>query len=159
MSAYMVSNDHLDLMVSAGLMGVGYEATLDVYHGDRWHNFNRYEHADMVKGLLHEANLDSVNYRYKEFSTEATRPYSGADITPYLGGPVIPWGHVLGALRCFEYQSCEHPEWSESLAKAIVDKIRFKVCQRITEEAGGMWEWNRSNAQEIMQGIREGMRS
>jgi hypothetical protein len=146
-------------MVSAGFIGAGYEATLDVYHGDTWHNFTRYEHADMVKGLLHQANIDSVNYRYKEFTTETPAPYSGADIAQYLGGVVIPWGHVLGALRCFEYQACEHPEWSTSLASAIVNKIRFKVCQRITEEAGGMWEWNREDAQEIMQGIREGLRS
>jgi hypothetical protein len=155
----MVSNDHLDLLVSAGLMGVGPDSTLGVYYGEKMNYFNRYEHADIVKAFLHQANLDSVNYRYKEFTTEKTRPYSGADIAQYLGGPVIPWGHVLGALRCFEYQACEHPEWSTSLASAIVDKIRFKVCQRITEEAGGMWEWNRSEAQEIMQGIREGMRS
>jgi hypothetical protein len=146
-------------MVSAGFRGVGHDATLDVYHGDTWNRYNRHEHADLVKGILRYANLASVNYRYKEFSTEATRPYSGADITPYLGGVVIPWGHVLGALRCFEYQSCEHPEWSESLAKAIVDKIRHKVCQAITDEAGGMWEWEREDAREIMQGIREGMRA
>ena len=159
MSAYMVSNDHLDLMVSAGFIGAGYEATLDIHTGTGWMQYNRYEHADMVKGYLHMANLQSVNYRYKEFTTETPAPYSGAEIAQYLGGPVIPWGHVLGALRCFEYQACESPTWAESTAKKIVDKIRFKVCQRITEEAGGMWEWNRSEAQEIMQGIREGMRS
>jgi hypothetical protein len=158
-SAYLVGNDHLDLMVSAGFRGVGHDATLDVYHGDTWNRYNRHEHADIVKGIFHEANIDSVNYRYKEFTTEATRPYNGADITPYLGGPVIPWGHVLGALRCFEYQSCETPEWGESLAKAIVDKIRFKVCQAITDEAGGMWCWEREKALEIMKEIRAGVRS
>jgi hypothetical protein len=157
MSAYLVGNDHLDLMVSAGLKGVGLDATLGVFHGDRWHYFDRHEHADLLKRTLHEANIASVNYRYKEFTTEATRPYNGADITPYLGTPVIPWGHVLGALRCFEYQSCEHPEWGESLAKAIVDRIRHKVCQAITDEADGMWHWEREDAREIMQAIKEGL--
>jgi hypothetical protein len=158
-SAYLVGNDHLDLMVSAGFMGVGIDATLEIYHGEKWNYFNRYEHADTVKAILHKANIDSVNYRYKEFTTEATRPYSGADILPYLGGPVIPWGHVLGALRCFEYQACEHPEWGESLAKAMVDAIRFKVCHTITNEAGGMWHWEREKALEIMKEIRAGVRS
>ena len=139
--------------------GIGAEATLDVYHGDDWHRFNKYEHADIVKTILHTANLESVNYRYKESTNNTPEPYSGAEIVQYLGGAVIPWGHVLGALRCFEYQACERPDWSESLAKAITDKIRFKVCQAITEEAGGMWEWSRDTAQEIMEDIKQKVRS
>jgi hypothetical protein len=158
-SAYLVGNDHLDLMVSAGFMGVGHDATLDIHTGTGWMQYNKYEHADVIKRELHLMNLQSVNYRYKEFTTEDARPYSGAEITPYLGGPVIPWGHVLGALRCYEYQACECPTWADSTAKKIVERIRHKVCQAITDEAGGMWEWEREDAREIMQAIKAGARS
>lgn len=158
MSAYQVNNDHLDLLVTMAFIKIG-DATLDVYHGDDWHRFNQYEHGDIVKGILYTANLESVNYRYKESTATTPEPFSNSGIFQYLGGVVIPWGHVLGALRCFEYQACEHPEWSESLAKAITDKIRHKVCQAITDEAGGMWEWSRDTAQEIMEEIREGLKA
>ena len=159
MSAYQVNNDHLDLLVTVGFMGVGSDSTLDVYHGDTWNRYNRHEHGDIVKGLLHDANRESVNYRYNDGDQSKAEPYSRAGIAEYLGGPVIPWGHILGALRCFEYQACEHPEWSTSLASAIIEKIRYKVCQRITEEAGGMWEWSRDDAREIMEDIKQKVRS
>lgn len=157
MSAYQVNNDHLDLLVTAGFRGVGSDATLDVFHNGEWVRFNKYEHADTVKEILYKANLDSVNYRYNEGDTGKAEPYSGAEIAQYIGGPVIPWGHILGALRCYEYQACETPEWGTSLAHGIIEKIRFKVCQAITDEAGGMWEWSRDDAQEIIEAIKAGL--
>lgn len=160
MSAYQVNNDLIDLLVTAGLRGNGDEARLRVFHDGDVKTFNRYEDADTVGEILIQANITSVNHRYNENTrTESAYRYNGAGITEYLGGSVIPWGHVLGALRCFEYQACETVTWHTSLAKEIIDAIRLKVCRIITDEAGGMWEWSRDDAQEIMEDIKQKVRS
>jgi hypothetical protein len=159
-SAYIVNTDLIDLLVTAGLRGNGDEARLRVFHYGKVLEFNRYEDANHVGQILLDANADSVGHRYTENITTSWYEYNGAGITEYLGGPVIPWGHVLGALRCYEYQSCENTSvWPTSLAKEIIDAIRLKVCRIITEEAGGMWEWSRDDAREIMEDIKQKVRS
>lgn len=159
MSAFILGEDTLDLLVTAGIWGVGDDARLRVFHGDQHHTFSRYEDADKLGSILKTANYESVNYRYKE--TTPCEPYHhrGADIAPFLGGKVISWGQVLQAVRCYEYQSCEAPTWGDSLAKAICSAITRKVCGRIADEDEAEWEWTREHAEEIKNTIREGLKS
>jgi hypothetical protein len=57
-------------------------------------------------------------------------------------------GHVLGALACFEYQSCETGQ--RTLAETITERTRkniaYKVCQE-TDEARSPWGWSREYQQ------------
>lgn len=159
MSAYILQDDTFDLLVTAGLYGVGIDGGLRVYHEGNIITYNRYEHADILGTILKTANYDSVNYRYKESTEVEGYRYKSEGISQYLGGKVIPWGQVLKSARCYEYQSCETPEWDKSLAKAIVDAITMKVCGFIAEQDNAEWEWTRFCAEDIMNEIKEGLKS
>jgi hypothetical protein len=159
MSAFILQDDTIDLLVTAGLYGVGIDGGLRVYHEGEILTYNRYEHADILGTLLKTANYESVNYRYKESTEMEGYRYNGTDITQYIGGVVIPWGQVLKSARCYEYQSCETPEWGGSLAKAIVDAITVKVCGFIAEQNNAEWVWTRHRAEEIMNEIKAGLKS
>lgn len=159
MSAFILEDDTIDLLTTAGLMGIGIDSRLGVYHQGEWHYFSRGEGEDVVGSILKTANYESVNYRYQEQTPCEPYKYNGNGIAPYLGGVVIPWGQVLQSVRCYEYQSCEHPEWEQSLAKAICRAITHKVCQRIASEADSEWVWTREHAEEIMETIKAGLKS
>ena len=159
MSAFIIGEDMLDLLVTAGVWGVGDDARLRFFHEDQYHTFNKYEDGDALGQILKTANYESVNYRYKEETPVETYRHMGSDITPFLGGAVISWGQVLQAVRCYEYQSCEAPTWDGSLAKAICSAITRKVCGRIADEADAEWEWTREHAKEIRDTIKEGLKS
>lgn len=158
MSAYILGDDTIDLLVTAGLMG-GHDDRLGIFQDGDWHYFTKHEDADRLGSILKTANYDSVNYRYQEATQCEAYRYNGNGIVPYLGSPVISWGQVLHSVRCFEYQSCEAPTWETSLAKAICSAITRKVCARIADEADAEWEWTRGHAEEIMNTIREGLKS
>ena len=159
MSAFILGDDTIDLLVTAGVRGVGLDARLGVYQAGAMLYFSRYEDTDHLGSVLKSANYESVNYRYKEATPCEAYHYNGNEIVPYLGGSVISWGQVLQAVRCYEYQSCEAPTWETSLAKAICSAIRLKVCGIIADEAGAEWDWRREHAEEIMNEIREGLKS
>lgn len=159
MSAYILGDDTIDLLVTAGVRGVGLDARLGVFHEGDWRIWSRYEDTDSLGSLLKTANYESVNYRYQETTPCEAYHYNGDGIVPYLGASVISWGQVLQAVRCYEYQSCEAPTWDSSLAKAVCDAIRRKVCGIIADEAGAEWDWRREHAEEIMNTIKEGLKS
>ena len=159
MSAYILQDDTIDLLVTAGLYGTGVDGGLRVYHEGEYYHFTRYEHADKVGTILKTANYDSVNYRYKETTEVEPYRYNGNGITQYLGEVVIPWGQVLKSAYCYEYQSCEHPDWGGSLAKAIVDAITRKVGGFIADQCDAEWEWTRFHAEDIMADIKAGLKS
>ena len=145
MSAFIVSDTHIDALITAGLI-------LPRPHGPMrwlWPEITVREVADatragtafpqhsvqLVEGRSHElyqdnatdvgamlaaANRDSVNFRYAEDEIEAAyrfRPLAG---TP---DPLV----VLKAIACYEYQSCEHPEWRASQARQFCDALK-EVC-------------------------------
>lgn len=160
MSAFILEDDTLDLLVSAGLHGVGADARLEVFHEGEWHQWNKYENADALGSILKTENYKSVNYRYQEATPCEPYRYSGEGIVQYLGSEtVLPWAQVLASLDCYEYQTCEHPEWETSLAKAICDRIRRKVCRIISREAETEWVWTREDAQERMAEIRANIKA
>jgi hypothetical protein len=157
-SAYILDKDTIDLMVSAGLRGNGYDATLRVFWGGEWHNFSRYENADELGQILHDQNVRSVNYRYDEATPTERYRYSGEGIAQYLGGSVIPWGAVFGACHCYQYQSCETGDYYETLAHAITQAIVRKVCNIIAEQDGSPWGWSREDATQRLEEIKAGVR-
>ena len=159
MSAFIIADDTIDLLVTAGVWGGGHLPRIAVSQAGAMVYFNKHDDVDFLGFVLKVANYDSVNYRYQESTACGAYHYSGEGIVPYLGGPVISWGQVLQAIRCYEYQSCESPTWGESLAKAVCDAIRRKVCGIIADEAGAEWDWSRSHAEEIRNTIRVGVES
>lgn len=91
MSAFIVSKDHIDVLVNALL-----EADLVAE-----------AKADAVGKELWDENHRSVNYRYGESTATPDYVFTKAD------QPLDP-SHVMAAAQCYDYQSCEHGGWELS---------------------------------------------
>ena len=139
MSAYIESKAHI-----GSILRTAYEGPADRgprYPGDGWHRpyvkgsdgrygtFGAFE-VDMVGRWLITENVASVKYRYHDEPEET------------LPGPIDQWWHEdpltfdlrqyrrLTAVECLkaisglDYQSCEHPGWADSDAKAFLDALK-----------------------------------
>lgn len=135
MSAYVVSRGHIRYLVEAAL-----HLEPDQFReGSRREGLRSYYHD----GKRHEVNSDTADalglmlWRECEKSVRARYPNDGPSDLP---GPVgdgprfgyvhkMAWNHrfdvvqVIKAIRCYEYQSCEHQEWESSQAKAFCDAL------------------------------------
>lgn len=149
MSAYLVNEDTLDLLASI----VSWQADRwDLYieegilpprgdlpyDGPGWQNYTR-KHASEIKRELLLENIASIEARYPQ-----DRGSSSRDIAPfspiYLDGQQASYLDVLGAARCYRYQSCESDTWEKSYAHAIIEGI-ISYC--IQELSAGKWEYDR----------------
>lgn len=130
MSAYICDREHIRYLVSAAM-----SRWLNPSPGDRlawyWGENNGqsaklyagdYKEAARVGQMLWDENVRSVSYRYPDDKpTELPGP---CDDVPLYGDHVAWQGEVrpvqvLKSISCFEYQSCEHPEWKTSEAFAF----------------------------------------
>ena len=160
MSAFIVSDNHLAYLVHAGL-AYGRQSPLrwqapdteeppgesDYAPGNPWGETSvdtmrrkarelTQETADSTMLLLYAANVASVNYRYDNRDGESVDHiphYRDNDIRHI--NPV----QVLKALACYEYQSCETPEWDASEAHAFCEALRHRMIQVLPGYEEATW--------------------
>ena len=155
MSAFEVSAAHIDALVSAALPGWDADGMRSA-DGDPmiWHygeipwdgDYEKWQAA--VKVARREVTLDnaeqwgavllaenrrSVNYRYEEDEIEA--PYAFTR-NP---GPLDPV-KMLKVLACYEYQSCEHPEWKSSEAYRFCKVLEGRLIARLPGYHDAPWD-------------------
>lgn len=113
MSAWIVGKEHIDLLVTAAL---AWELTVP-------------ERADDTGRMLWLECQRSVAYRYpndKDGQWPGPDGLTVAEIEGYVFEPipgVIDPDVVEEAARSFTYQSCEHPGWDDSAARALAADI------------------------------------
>ena len=143
MSAYIVDRNHIRYLVESALA-----VAMRNHRGRcfRWyHDGEAHELTDStateVGQMLWDENIASVAHRYRD------------SILDGLPGPVddhlgfqhhmadYPWNvaQILQSTDCYEYQSCEHPDWGSSNAMAFIDALRYMAYRLMAgyEEA----EW------------------
>lgn len=152
MSAFVVSEAHVDALVTAGLVLPDHkpliwlwpepadDELMDAYRrGEPWgpgaasvYEKKRHEltlaTAGRVGAMLWAENQRSVNHRYDEDDWEA--PYEFRQMRGNLLDHRVPVV-VLHAIAGFEYQSCEHLEWHRSEAKAFCEALRLAAIDRL----------------------------
>lgn len=118
MSAFVVSEKHIQALAHA-------------VQGARVARETVYEVAD----ILWAENVASVCYRYREEPGAYLRP-------EWVFGLPIPRSDVqlLKAIDCYEYQSCEHPGWNDSRAKAICAALTDAITHRLPGYSEAQWE-------------------
>ena len=157
MSAFEVDFTHIDVMVSAALQRGRHGDTLKWYHdvreeiphtapGEALPGHEDYisalkrterevteDNAGIWGAALVAENRKSVNWRYAEDEWE--EPY---EFTRYEGtfDPV----KMLKVISCYEYQSCEHPEWKTSEARAFCEALTGRMIGMIPGYSDGPWE-------------------
>jgi hypothetical protein len=146
-SAYVVSKAHVDALVTAGLAMPGRHAPLawvwpeitpeEVRYAEQRCALGVYQQrrhvltmrtAGRVGAMLWAENQRSVNHHYDEDDWE--RPFEFRRLPGNLLDARIPVV-VLKAVDCYEYQSCEHPAWERSEAKAFCDALRAVAIARL----------------------------
>lgn len=155
MSAYMCDRDHIRYLI---------EAAMGVRLYGRRHSWIRWRHGEEVKELragdyrmasevgqmLWDENFASVSYRY---DCSDPKQLPGPNNETYIYGehkifprPEIDPAQVLKSCHCYAYQTCEHPGWETSEAKAFIDSLQAGACRSVTgyEDA----EWGAPKVQE-----------
>ena len=130
MSAYIMNEDEINTIVSYFIdpnHATGEGAWLKI--GDNYDYLNANNSAQVAKILMDE-NIRSVNSRYRE---ETQSDYEFEYIPSARKRPV---GNIIGALECYEYQSCETDDWHESNAWEIVCGLRKALLKMIAEKEG-----------------------
>ena len=158
MSAFEVSDTHIDVLISAALEGNHY-GPLSWYHDakeeipqtqpgealpghedylsslQKTHREVNHENAETWGATLLAENRASVNHRYNEDEFEA--PYT---LTRYAG-PFNPVA-IIKAIHCYRYQSCEHPGWKASEAHDLCEALESRMIHELPGYDAAPWEVN-----------------
>lgn len=160
MSAFVVDRRHIDVILTTALEG---PRGVAIHPGSAWSRpFRWYGPSPVLSGgTLDETNLDevgrmllaencrSVSHRYRgEYPLpgpcdvpETTEP-DGASSYTYTRPPVgLTVVEALNALRCYEYQACETPDFRESRAFAFCDTLRHHLIASLPGMSDAPWEW------------------
>lgn len=163
MSAYVVDAETIDAIVSGARQFGGQEGfsfarlfpnTAQNRGGYSYHRFSRYAtdaeapdtfNPNTLGRELWTENLRSIHARYPDTLDGGTIPgrigFTEAEAIAYEYGPgsrvadVDPLG-VLGAMRGYEYQSCEHDGWRSSIAHAAITALRGVIVDYLIEHTG-----------------------
>lgn len=107
MSAWIVSKRHIDAIVTAAINA----------------GLSRGKTADQLGDMLWRENVASVSYRYREARPDVFYRFEPNALND-------PWS-LVKQLDCYDYQSCEHPEWEDSEACAIVNDLRAHIVKSL----------------------------
>lgn len=120
------------------------------------------DQADDVQRLaamLWRENVRSLKYRYPSGWPEMIGATldgekvgddaDPADLEPpawpeYHDVQQVTHGNAAAAVMCYEYQSCEHPGWTDSMAHELCDKVRGLIVARV--QTRNLWGAPEPNA-------------
>ena len=127
MSAYVVDDEHISYLLQAAchLTRNGYHLYYGPYGHDDSIRLLPETVAEIGVALLAE-NIASVSYRYPDAALGyLTGPVGAIDYT-YRHSIYVSLKSVdiLKAIQGYEYQSCEHPGWQASKARAFCEQLR-----------------------------------
>lgn len=128
MSAWIVSAHHIDALAGAATRPNAFGHLRYRYNG----HARECRDPDAIGRILLAECVKSVQHRYPDDSDvelpgSAARPDTYWYRTPDSHAPVV----LLKAIDCYEYQSCEHPDWEKSEAHAICDALRDRLIGQL----------------------------
>ena len=111
---------------------------------DIW--FDQYSQGDIYRlifNILLRENQNSLMARYndKEYAERPSYKY-------LMSNCVIYWndhnqlGYLVGIINNYDYQSCEHENYENSLGFAILDQIRYMLLESL--KIGEIWDFKES---------------
>ena len=108
--------------------------------------FLQYSDGDffrMIFDILLRENQNSLMARYND-KEYAKRPFYNRR----MSNVVNYWddhkqlGYLVGIIGNYDYQSCEHQNWKESLGYAILDQIKDMLLKEL--QIGHIWDFDES---------------
>lgn len=149
MSAFVVEKAHISAMLRKGLQPRGYTGPLTWRRNGNQQRLTR-ETANQVGQMLLDENVKSVSYRYPDDSvTDLPGRLNAEWLIPFkLNSPFFRTPTSMECLKlisCYEYQSCEHPDWKESEAYAFCQALRHRAIDSLPGYDEAPWEWTEKN--------------
>lgn len=95
------------------------------------------ETADFVGVMLLGENVKSVNFRYDNRHADENPEPTDYHFTHTT--KLITALQVLKAIRCYEYQSCEHPKWEASEAQSFCQVLRLSAIAELPDYDKAEW--------------------
>ena len=144
MSAFVVDKHHIDAVVRYACQR---ERTYIQDPRTEQYRYLDWEDAEWLGSELWTENAASVAYRYGsagdlpgpvDFTPEQATGYTFT-VTD-MQRPQVSAVAVLKACNSLEYQSCEHPGWETSTAKAILQAIRDGAIRCLPGYEEADWE-------------------
>jgi hypothetical protein len=155
MSAFVVSPTHVDVLLSIAIHGPTDRARcgnlswsppyVNELLEDESGPLRSELCSDAGAALLAEC-VASVSYRYPDLASDElpgplpppiAEQYEFTDF-----GACATIAEACRALDCFEYQSCEHPNWSGSGAERFCARLREGLTAVLPGAAEAPWEWS-----------------
>lgn len=145
MSAWLVSKTHIDAMVTAALSTD--HQPFSWYHEGERHELD-YTTADEVGSMLWAECARSVSYRYPDiaetgdwprpadFTEQQVFDYRFQRLAGFTSAHIV---QVLKAVSCYEYQSCEHPQWEASSAHALCQELKDRLVSQLPGYSAAPW--------------------
>jgi hypothetical protein len=144
MSAYVVSDNHIHLLLDAAFLSVT-QNHRNIFryidHTGQMHEVTETSYDDNGK-LIIEANVfgqtlvnenyASVNARYNEHTEPHTYHYRARSVHAKIDAP-----RVLAAISGYEYQCCERAEWFSSQAHAFCNALRSDIVGTMIRDKHG----------------------
>ena len=118
MSAFIVSLEHVEVLATHQVM--------TFYRGDDIVG----EIANTIK-LLWRENHKSVNYRYQVNERLPRVVVGDFDYYRALYHNKHDAIELYKLVQCYDYQSCEHPTYEKSKAKAMISKMESRLASII----------------------------
>lgn len=155
MSCFQVNKDTLDLLASASFWTDRQIYSRFAPETERLNDLvQMYADGENVLGIhstqehatiqaigeeLMRANIKSVLARYNDGAEMiGYDTYTAEPIKEWQGVATIE--DVLGAIFCYEYQSCESEDWRNSWASEYCNALRKNICAKLSD---GRWEYER----------------
>jgi hypothetical protein len=143
MSAYIVSHATIDALVSLAFDGPETDRPVSpdtVWVPSGYPGVDR----DGVGAVLIAENVRSVRYRYPDSGDDLPGPLAHYWAEPYhYRHPVRRPSPVegLALLDGYEYQACECPDWRDTAAAELVDRLRSALIATLPGYDAAPWEW------------------
>ena len=144
MSSYIVDKEHIEQIVLYVYKLKGIDS-LNYYHKGKRIEFDS---LGNVAKELSTANCEGVNYRYEDNNN----PYSFDDLS--IGNLKVKNPlQVIQLIRCLEYQSCDSPNYENSIANTILKTMINHIvsymiqheCELHSTESYKLWDYNENN--------------
>ncbi len=140
MSAYVVNKAHIDAMVRLAI-----RHKMDYYNAGNEPRPDPRGQPNALGQMLLDACVKSVAHRYpKDKLTDLPGPTGAYWVLPYRYSPM---GRVptpvqgLKLVGCFDYQSCEHPDWEKSAAYGFCQALKATLIGALPGYDEAPWEW------------------
>jgi hypothetical protein len=136
MSASTVDHEHIHVLLWAAAKPVPPNGPMHWYY----HNPTRcnqidpdHHNLDQIGQMLLDENALSTNYLYGRGGSAQTYTYQRPQHTEWTVA------ELLNAIRGYQYQTCEHPGWERSQAKAFCDTLQQRLIATLPGYTDGPW--------------------